>query len=158
MLLSLVPIHVTHTGPGPFWGYTPLGVVFCGIEGWPSWPREGCLSHIKYMLGPRAVGGQDTRRSLPELDLQGIAKGFRQPARVQVCRRWKEDMDRVRINARDSLGHFPSLRCFLSCQFLAIWRIITLRVIALMKCFICITLHTTALSSTYHYYSHFSDR
>ena len=92
---------------------------------------------------------------MPELDLQGTAKGFRQPARVQVCRRWKEGMDRVRINPRDSLGHFSSLSCFLSCQFLAIWRIITLRVIALTKCFICITLHTAALSSRYHYYSHF---
>ena len=47
-------------------------------------------------------------------------------------------MDRVRITARDSLGHFPSLSCFLSYQFLAIWGIITLRLIALTKCFICI--------------------
>lgn len=57
VLLSDVPIHVTHTGPGPLWGYTPLGVVFCGTEGWPSWPREGYPSHIQHMLGPGAVGG-----------------------------------------------------------------------------------------------------
>lgn len=42
-------------------------------------------------------------------------------------------MDRVRINARDSLGPLPLSELFLSCQFLAIWRIITLRVIALTK-------------------------
>lgn len=40
VLLSIVSIHVPHTGPGSSWGYTPLGVVFCGIEGGPSWPRE----------------------------------------------------------------------------------------------------------------------
>ena len=57
VLLSDVPIHVTHTGPGPLWGYTPLGVVFCGTEGRPSWPREGYPSHIQHMLGPGAVGG-----------------------------------------------------------------------------------------------------
>lgn len=47
-------------------------------------------------------------------------------------------MDRVRITARDSLGPFPSLSCFLSYQFLAIWGITTLRLIALTKCFIYI--------------------
>lgn len=37
---------------------------------------QGRLSEsAKYMLGPGAAGGQDTGRSLPELDLQGTAKG-----------------------------------------------------------------------------------
>lgn len=105
MLLSFVPIHVTHTGPGPFWGYTPLGVVFCGIEVWPRWARKGYLGHIQHVLDPRAVGGQDSSRSLPELDLQVAAKGFCQPARVQVCRGWK-GMGKVKDTAWDSLGQF----------------------------------------------------
>lgn len=39
-------------------------------------------------------------RVLPELDLQVIAKGFCQPARIQVCGGWKKGMDRVRVIAR----------------------------------------------------------
>lgn len=138
-LLFQVPIHVTHTGPGTFWGYTPLGVVICATEGGLSWPREGYFGHIQHMLDPRAVGGQDVSRAWPELDLQVAAKGFRQPARVQVCREWKKGIGWVRGPARGSLGHWPSLSSVFSVVNSWQHRGITLRLIALTKCCIFIT-------------------
>lgn len=84
VLFAAVPIHVAHAGPRSLWGHAPFGVVLRSAERGAGWPRESCLSYVQNLLGPRAVGGQDAGRILPELDLQVATKGCRQPAGVQV--------------------------------------------------------------------------